>query len=83
MRTTLTFDDDVAIAIERLRRERNHSLKQEVNRLIRLGLLHDGEDKPAGSGERFRVKPFDTGRLLIDVSDVTHALEVAEGPERP
>jgi hypothetical protein len=83
MRTTLTLDDDVAVALERLRRERDHSLKEEVNRLIRLGLLHDRADEPGGSGERFRVQPFDTGKLLIDVSDVTHALEVAEGPERP
>jgi hypothetical protein len=82
MRTTLTFDDDVAVAIERLRRERNHSLKEEVNRLIRLGLLHDRENEPRAGGARYRVRPFATGELLIDVDDVTHALEVAEGPER-
>jgi hypothetical protein len=83
MRTTLTLDDDVAIAIERLRRERSHSLKQEVNRLIRLGLMHDREGEPPAGGVRYRVKPFATGAPLIDVDDVTHALEVAEGPGRP
>jgi hypothetical protein len=83
MRTTLTLDDDVSAAIEGLRRERDHTLKEEVNRLIRLGLLHDRGDEPPGSGERFRVKPFNTGKPLIDLDDVTHALEVAEGPERP
>ncbi len=80
MRTTLTLDDDVAIAIERLRRARSHSLKQEVNRLIRLGLMHDRDDEPAASKARFRVRPFAVGELLIDVDDVAHALEVAEGP---
>ncbi len=82
MRTTLTLDDDVAAALERLRRERDHSLKEEVNRLIRLGLLHDREGEPPAGGARYRVKPFATGEPLIDVEDVTHALEVAEGPER-
>jgi len=80
MRTTLTLDDDVAAAIEHRRRDRNHTLKQEVNELIRVGLLHTDE-KPAEAG-RFRVEPLDVGELLIDIDDVSAALDRAEGPWR-
>ncbi len=38
MRTTLTLDDDVAAAIERLRRARDASLKDIVNEALRKGL---------------------------------------------
>jgi hypothetical protein len=81
MRTTLTLDDDVAAAIERRRREFNHTLKQEVNDLIRAGLAHEDE---AAETERtvFLVQPLDVGELLIDIDDVSEALDVAEGPWR-
>jgi hypothetical protein len=81
MRTTLTLDDDVAAAVERRRRELNHTLKQEVNDLIRLGLAHEeeaiGTERPV-----FRVQPLDVGELLIDIDDVSAALDIAEGPWR-
>jgi Arc/MetJ family transcription regulator len=38
MRTTLSIDDDLAEAIERLRGEQNLSLREAVNRLLRAGL---------------------------------------------
>ena len=38
MRTTLTLDDDVAAALERLRRARDASLKDVVNEVLRGGL---------------------------------------------
>ncbi len=80
MRTTLTLDDDVAVAIERRRLEHNHSLKQEVNELIRVGLMH--VDEPQLPADRFRVEPLPVGKLLIDVDDVSAALDIAEGPWR-
>lgn len=80
MRTTLTLDDDVAAALERRRREHGHSLKQEVNGLIRVGLMH--VDVQAAEQPRFRVQPFDAGGLLIDIDDVSAALDIAEGPWR-
>src|SRR6185437_14977591 len=46
MRTTLTLDDDVAAALERRRHELQHSLKQEVNDLIRAGLTHVEQEQP-------------------------------------
>jgi hypothetical protein len=80
MRTTLTLDDDVAAALERRRREHNCSLKQEVNNLIRVGLMQvDAQD---AEQPRFRVQPFDAGGLLIGIDDVSAALDIAEGPWR-
>ncbi len=80
MRTTLTLDDDVAAAIEHRRQEHNRSLKQEVNELIRVGLMY--ADQPRQETPRFRVEPLDTGGLLIDIDDVSTALDIAEGPWR-
>ena len=80
MRTTITLDDDVTAAIERRRRERDRSLKQEVNELIRAGLIYV-EQEPR-QAPRFRVKPLDSGGLLIPIDDVEAALEIAEGPRR-
>jgi DNA-binding HxlR family transcriptional regulator len=80
MRTTLTLDDDVAAAIERRRRELQHSLKQEVNDLIRAGLTRVEQERE--EAPRFRVEPLPVGELLIPVDDVSAALDVAEGPWR-
>ena len=38
MRTTLSLDDDVAAAVQRLREERHVGLSEAVNELIRAGL---------------------------------------------
>jgi plasmid stability protein len=80
MRTTLTLDEDVAAALERRRRDQGHSLKEEVNDLLRVGLMH--VDVRAAEQPRFRVEPFDAGGLLIDIDDVSTALDAAEGPWR-
>jgi hypothetical protein len=82
MRTTITLDDDVAAAIERRRRELNHTLKQEVNDLLRTGLMRADEDQPKSDSARFRVQPLDVGELLIPIDDVEAALDIAEGPWR-
>jgi hypothetical protein len=80
MRTTLTLDDDVAAAIELRRRKLNHTLKQEVNDLIRAGLTQADQKRP--QTPRFRVEPLDVGELLIPIDDVSAALDAAEGPWR-
>lgn len=80
MRTTITLDDDVAAAVERRRRELDHSLKREVNDLIRAGLMH--LERPRSAPPRFFVEPLDAGELLIPIDDVDTALEIAEGPRR-
>ena len=57
MRTTLTLDDDVAVQVERLRRERDASLKDVVNEALRRG-LSEMNAKPKRR-KRFRTKGFE------------------------
>ncbi len=75
MRTTITLAQDVAAAVERLRRERGVGVSEAVNELIRVGL----RVKPASKS--FRQKTFKSG-LRIDVANVAEALEILEGPSR-
>jgi hypothetical protein len=73
MRTTVTFADDVAAAIERLRRERTVGMSEAVNELIRRGLA-------AGEGRQpFRQQTHPLA-LRIDVSNIGEALEELDGP---
>lgn len=73
VRTTVTLDDDVAAALDRLRRERSIGLSKAVNELIRAGLR-------VRQGKRgFRQRARAIG-LRIDVTNVAEALELLEGP---
>jgi Arc/MetJ family transcription regulator len=73
MRTTVTLDDDVAAAVERLRRDRSIGLNEAVNELIRAGLTVKRPRKP------FRQQSERIG-FQVDVSNVAEALELLEGP---
>jgi hypothetical protein len=73
MRTTLTLADDVAAAVERLRRERSIGLSEAVNELVRAGLLRPEPAQP------FRQRSHDLGEG-IDVSNVAEAIESLDGP---
>jgi Arc/MetJ family transcription regulator len=76
VRTTITLDDDVSAAVERLRRERDLGLSEAVNELIRAGLSVRPRKR------RFQQKSEPIG-LRIDVTNVAEALELAEGPDYP
>ncbi len=73
MRTTVTLEQDVAAAVEHLRRERGVGVSEAINELIRAGLRVKPPAKP------FRQKTFKS-RLRIDVANVAEALEIIEGP---
>lgn len=73
MRTTVTFDDDVAMAIDRVRRERSLGLSEVVNELIRAGL----RARPAR--RKFRQRSQELG-LRLDATNVEEAIERLEGP---
>jgi hypothetical protein len=73
MRTTVVFDDDVAAAIDRLRRERSLGLSDAVNELIRAGL------RTKRGRRRFAQRSRALG-LRVDVTNVAEALEQLEGP---
>lgn len=80
MRTTLTLDDDVAVALERLRKSRDQSLKELVNDLLRAGIrqvtARPKRKKP------FVTRPYAAGRCLIgSVDNVGEVLAIAEGED--
>jgi plasmid stability protein len=80
VRTTLTLDDDVAAAVERRRREHRHSLKEEVNELLRVGLLHVDRESSAVAG--LQVEPWDAGECLVgSLDNVSAVLAIAEGED--
>lgn len=73
MRTTLNLADDVAAAVERLRRDRSIGLSEAVNDLVRAGLAHQAPAAP------FRQTTHDLGSG-IDYSNVADAIETLDGP---
>ena len=75
MRTTLNLDDDVAAQLASLAGEQRRSLSRVANDLIRAG-LRTGQDRD--TIEPYQPATFDSGRPLVDVTDVAQALEVLE-----
>ena len=77
MRTTLSLDDDVAAALERLRRDRDASFKELVNEALRQGLRQmDRKQRRT----RFHTRAVDLGRCRVgSLDDVAEALALAEG----
>jgi hypothetical protein len=75
MRTTLNLDEDVASQLTALARKRASSLSRVANELIRAGLR--AARQPAGL-PRYEPPVHDTGRPLVDVTDVAAALEVLD-----
>jgi metal-responsive CopG/Arc/MetJ family transcriptional regulator len=73
MRTTVDLDDDVAAAIDQLRRGGAVGLSEAVNQLIRAGLLQAPKVH-----HRFRQRSAALG-LRIDASNVAEALEILDG----
>jgi len=73
MRTTVSLDDDVAAAVDEVRRIRHVGLSEAVNELIRAGMTAPRKRRV------FRQRTADLG-LRIDVSNVSEALEVLDGP---
>jgi len=73
MRTTITLADDVAAAVEKLRRERGVGISEAVNDLVRSGLNADDSARP------FRQRSHDLGSG-VDVSNVAEAIETLDGP---
>jgi hypothetical protein len=73
MRTTLTLDDDVAVQIERLRRERDANLKDVINDILRRG-LQDIASSPK-KRKPFRTKTFNMGVPLIDIDNTAEGLD--------
>ena len=75
MRTTLTLDDDNAIRLERLRKQRDSSLKEVVNEVIRRGL--DAAEPPK-KREPFRTVSYDPGKPFVPLNSVGDILEMLD-----
>ena len=78
MRTTLTIDDDVAAALERVRRSRDANLKDVVNEALRRGLKErNARPRPR---EPFRTYVVDLGKPRIaSIDNIADVLAIAEG----
>lgn len=72
MRTTFTLDDDVAAAVEQLRRQEGIGLSAAVNRLIRAALAQPKQRA------RYRHRSADVG-ITVDVTDIGSVLDVLDG----
>jgi plasmid stability protein len=75
MRTTLNLDDDVAAQLATLSREQHRSLSRVANDVLRAGLRASREPRPLAP---YAPPSFDTGRPLVDVTDVADALEALD-----
>lgn len=74
----MTLEDDVAAALERLRRTRDASLKDLINEALRRG-LKDMSNRTKRR-ERLRTRSVALGQLRIaGVDNIGEALAVAEG----
>jgi hypothetical protein len=76
MRTTLTIEDDVAVELERLRRERERSLKDVINDVLRRGLR---EMRGRPKRKPFHTAGHDMGAFLVNIDNVAEAITHAEG----
>ncbi len=81
MRTTLTIDEDVAIRLTELQKNKGVTLKEAVNSLLRKGLLV--EEKPQKL-KPFKVKARSLGKVregfnLDKISEVLETLDELEG----
>lgn len=78
MRTTLTLDDDVAAALERLRHTRGGAFKALVNDVLRQGLTQM-RARPTRRAV-FRTQAVDLGAVRIgSLDNIGEALAIAEG----
>lgn len=78
MRTTLTLDKDVAVALERVRRARKTSLKAVVNDALRQGLGRMTSPAVAPR-EPFQTRTLSLGRCLVgSIDNVADVLAIAE-----
>jgi hypothetical protein len=74
MRTTVTLDDDVAKALDALRRERGLGTSAALNELVRRGMA-----ATATRPEPFRQRTSSMGPPRVPLDDIGHALELLEG----
>ena len=79
MRTTLTFDPDVAALLRRMHRSHGGSFKAVVNEALRQGLRQMSAPS-ADRSARYRTSTVDLGNCMhASLDDVAEVLAVGEG----
>lgn len=73
MRTTVSLDDDVVVAVQELRSRRGIGLSAAVNELVRRG-LGGQDDRPTF------VQPTSSGHARVDVTNVSEVLDMLDEP---
>jgi predicted transcriptional regulator len=77
MRTTLTLDDDLAEALERLQKARDVSFKSAVNEALRRGLSE--MSAPKKDQAPFQTTSVSLGRArFANIDNIADILAVAE-----
>jgi len=82
MRTTLTIDDDVAIALDRIRERDALSLKAAVNEALRRGFRTMDAEHEESRSPPYKIRAWDSGGMRIAVDSAVEALDWAEGEAR-
>ena len=78
MRTTLTLDDDVAAALERLRKRSDSSFRDVVNQVLRRGLQQALEAREPSAP--YVMKTHDCGKPLIgNLDNIAEVIAAVEG----
>ncbi len=79
MRTTLTLDEDVAIALERIRRRESLTFKGVVNEALRRGLRLMDAEAQRSQEQVYTLPTWNSGGMHIAIDNVAEALAWAEG----
>ena len=77
MRTTITIEDDVAKVIERLRKQRDASLKAIINEALRAGLVVMTADKSEQTS--YHTSPVRLGAKIPNLDNISEVLAISEG----
>lgn len=76
MRTTITLADDVAAAVEDLRRQRGTGISEVLNDLVRRALAAPAQDRV------FTQRSSSMGQPRLPVDDVSGLLDILDGDDR-
>ena len=82
MRTTLTLDDDLSIALKNRCQESGASFKAVVNEVVRAGLVALGRKTSERRPMAMRTYRLGTPRL-DSLDNIAEALAYAEGEDYP
>lgn len=78
MRTTVTFDPDIAAKLKQSMRKHGRSFKETVNALLRRGLR---DEETEAERPPFRLKPFLRSKPGFNYDNIGEVLEQLDGPD--